>query len=67
MAAGEMIDAIAMTEPGAGSDLQGIRTTAVRDGDDYVLNGAKISSPTARTATSSSSSPARRRAAGRRG
>jgi acyl-CoA dehydrogenase len=41
MAAGEMIGAIAMTEPGAGSDLQGIRTTAVRDGDDYVLNGAK--------------------------
>jgi alkylation response protein AidB-like acyl-CoA dehydrogenase len=41
MAAGEMIGAIAMTEPGAGSDLQGIRTTAVRDGDYYVLNGAK--------------------------
>ena len=41
MAAGEMIGAIAMTEPGAGSDLQGIRTTAVRDGDDYVLNGSK--------------------------
>ncbi|MGH3744276.1 MAG: acyl-CoA dehydrogenase family protein, partial [Mycobacteriales bacterium] len=33
--------AIAMTEPGAGSDLTGIRTSAVRDGDDYVLNGAK--------------------------
>jgi alkylation response protein AidB-like acyl-CoA dehydrogenase len=41
MAAGEWIGAIAMTEPGAGSDLQGIRTTAVRDGDDWVLNGAK--------------------------
>ena len=41
MATGEMIGAIAMTEPGAGSDLQGIRTTAVRDGDDYVLNGSK--------------------------
>ena len=41
MAAGEMIGAIAMTEPGAGSDLQGIRTMAVRDGDDYVLNGSK--------------------------
>lgn len=41
MAAGEMIGAIAMTEPAAGSDLQGIRTTAVRDGDDYVLNGSK--------------------------
>src|SRR5262245_994642 len=36
---GELITAIAMTEPGAGSDLQGIRTTAVRDGDSYVLNG----------------------------
>jgi long-chain-acyl-CoA dehydrogenase len=41
MASGEHIGAIAMTEPGAGSDLQGIRTTAVRDGDDWVLNGAK--------------------------
>lgn len=41
MASGEMIGAIAMTEPGAGSDLQGIRTTAVRDGDHYVLNGSK--------------------------
>ncbi len=41
MAAGECIGAIAMTEPGAGSDLQGIRTTAVRDGDVWVLNGAK--------------------------
>jgi len=40
-ASGELITAIAMTEPGAGSDLQGITTTAVRDGDDYVLNGAK--------------------------
>jgi acyl-CoA dehydrogenase len=38
---GEKITAIAMTEPGAGSDLAGIRTTAVRDGDDYVLNGKK--------------------------
>ena len=41
MASGEHIAAIAMTEPGAGSDLQGIRTTAVRDGDGWVLNGAK--------------------------
>jgi alkylation response protein AidB-like acyl-CoA dehydrogenase len=41
MAAGEWIGAIAMTEPGAGSDLQGIRTTAVRDQDTWVLNGAK--------------------------
>src|SRR3954451_12573166 len=38
---GEIITAIAMTEPSAGSDLQGIRTSAVRDGDDYVLNGQK--------------------------
>jgi alkylation response protein AidB-like acyl-CoA dehydrogenase len=38
---GELITAIAMTEPGAGSDLQGIRTTAVRDGDHYLLNGSK--------------------------
>ncbi|MCY1497545.1 Acyl-CoA dehydrogenase [compost metagenome] len=41
MASGEMIGAIAMTEPGAGSDLQGVRTTAVRDGDHYVINGSK--------------------------
>lgn len=38
---GETILAIAMTEPGAGSDLQGIRTTAVRDGDEYIINGSK--------------------------
>jgi len=38
---GELIAAIAMTEPGAGSDLQGIRTTAVRHGDRYVLSGQK--------------------------
>ncbi|WP_433222515.1 acyl-CoA dehydrogenase family protein [Microtetraspora malaysiensis] len=38
---GELITAVAMTEPGAGSDLQGIRTTAVRDGDHYVVNGQK--------------------------
>ncbi|XP_043238633.1 long-chain specific acyl-CoA dehydrogenase, mitochondrial-like [Amphibalanus amphitrite] len=39
---GTKIGAIAMTEPGAGSDLQGIRTTAVKDGDDYILNGSKV-------------------------
>ncbi len=39
--AGELITAIAMTEPGAGSDLQGIKTRAVKDGDDWLLNGAK--------------------------
>jgi acyl-CoA dehydrogenase len=42
MASGEMIGSIAMTEPAAGSDLQGIRTSAVKDGDDYILNGSKI-------------------------
>ncbi|NUW38055.1 acyl-CoA dehydrogenase family protein [Nonomuraea sp. SMC257] len=40
-ASGELITAIAMTEPGAGSDLQGVRATAVREGDHYVLNGQK--------------------------
>nr|WP_115960568.1 acyl-CoA dehydrogenase family protein [Rhodococcus sp. (in: high G+C Gram-positive bacteria)] len=38
---GEIITAIAMTEPGTGSDLQGIKTRAVRDGDEWVLNGSK--------------------------
>jgi alkylation response protein AidB-like acyl-CoA dehydrogenase len=41
IAAGETITAIAMTEPGAGSDLAGIRTRAVREGDEYVIDGAK--------------------------
>jgi acyl-CoA dehydrogenase len=41
MISGETPTAIAMTEPGAGSDLQGIRTTAVKDGGDYVINGSK--------------------------
>src|SRR6266571_1880846 len=41
MAAGEMIGAIAMSEPGAGSDLQAIRTSALRKGNAYVLNGSK--------------------------
>lgn len=42
MATGEVIGAIAMTEPGTGSDLQAIRTTAIEDGDDYIVNGSKI-------------------------
>ena len=41
IASGELVTAIAMTEPGTGSDLAGIKTTAVRDGDEFVLNGAK--------------------------
>ncbi|MEX0582626.1 MAG: acyl-CoA dehydrogenase family protein [Sneathiella sp.] len=41
MARGEMIGAIAMTEPGTGSDLQGVKTRAVKDGDDYIINGSK--------------------------
>jgi acyl-CoA dehydrogenase len=41
MARGELVGAIAMSEPAAGSDLQGIQTTARRDGDHYVINGSK--------------------------
>src|SRR6266436_814922 len=43
MVSGEIVCAIAMTEPGTGSDLQGIRTRAVRDGDDYAISGQKTS------------------------
>ena len=45
LASGEMVGAIAMTEPDAGSDLQGIRTKAKREGEngDYILNGSKVS------------------------
>ena len=42
MASGETVTAIAMTEPGTGSDLQAVRTTAVLEGDDYIINGSKI-------------------------
>ena len=41
MATGELVGAIAMTEPGTGCDLQAVRTSAVRDGDHYVVNGSK--------------------------
>ena len=41
IASGELITAVAMTEPGAGSDLSGIRTSAVADGDDLIVNGSK--------------------------
>ena len=41
MVSGEVVGAIAMTEPGAGSDLAALRTTAVLDGDEYVINGSK--------------------------
>ena len=42
LATGELVAAFCLTEPGAGSDAAGIRTTAVRDGDDWILNGEKI-------------------------
>ncbi len=41
LSSGEYVAAIAMTEPGAGSDLQGVRTTAIRQGNQYTINGAK--------------------------
>jgi isovaleryl-CoA dehydrogenase len=42
LVSGELLGALAMSEPGAGSDVMSMRTTAVRDGDDYVLNGSKM-------------------------
>ena len=42
LASGEMLGAFGLTEPGAGSDAGATRTTAVRDGDDWVLNGVKV-------------------------
>ena len=50
MASGEVVSAIAMTEPGTGSDLQAIKTKAVKDGDDYLINGAKTFISNGRTA-----------------
>jgi len=41
MVTGEVVTALAMTEPGAGSDVAGMRTNAIKDGDEYVLNGSK--------------------------
>ena len=41
LSSGELIGAIAMTEPGTGSDLQNVKTKAIRDGDEYVIDGAK--------------------------
>src|SRR5262245_66284833 len=51
MARGEHRAALCLTEPHAGSDTQSIRTTAVRDGDHYVVNGSKMFITNARTAT----------------
>jgi len=48
--AGEMVSAIAVTEPDAGSDVAGVKTRAVRDGDDWVINGSKIYITNAATA-----------------
>ena len=42
MAAGDSVASLAITEPGAGSDMQGVRTNAKRDGDDWIINGSKI-------------------------
>jgi isovaleryl-CoA dehydrogenase len=42
LVAGEHLGALAMSEAGAGSDVMGMRTTAIRDGDDYILNGSKM-------------------------
>ena len=64
---GDLITAIAMTEPGAGSDLAGIRTSATRDGDSYVVNGSKtfitngINADLVITAVKTSSDPNNRR------
>ena len=43
MTTGDIITCIGMTEPSGGSDLQAMKTHAVRDGDDWILNGSKVS------------------------
>ena len=63
---GELVGAIGMTEPGAGSDLRGITTSAVRDGDHYVVNGSKTFITNGLHATSSASSCAPMRMRARR-
>jgi alkylation response protein AidB-like acyl-CoA dehydrogenase len=67
VASGQLVTAVAMTEPGAGSDLAGLRTTARRDGDHYVVNGAKtfitngINADLVITAVKTGSDPGNRR------
>jgi alkylation response protein AidB-like acyl-CoA dehydrogenase len=67
VASGQLVTAVAMTEPGAGSDLAGLRTTARRDGDHYVVNGAKtfitngINADLVITAVKTGSDPSNRR------
>jgi alkylation response protein AidB-like acyl-CoA dehydrogenase len=67
VASGELVTAVAMTEPGAGSDLAGLRTSARRDGDHYVVNGAKtfitngINADLVITAVKTGSDPSNRR------
>ena len=56
---GEKMDALAMTEPGAGSDVRGMKCSAVRDGGDWVVNGTKHLSQAPNTPTSSSFSSQR--------
>jgi acyl-CoA dehydrogenase len=57
LATGELVGAIAMSEPGAGSDLQSVRTTALKSGNGYVLNGSKTFITNGQHANRSSSSP----------
>jgi len=57
LASGEKLGAFALTEPGAGTDAGSGKTTAVLDGDEYVLNGSRSSSPTVDMPTPTSSRP----------